>query len=211
MHLTVLVLHELIRHELAPALKIIWGKSLSSGAPSECDWKTGVMCSAIHTRTLNWLETINAVHIVTWIFCWVGDVKRPRGQASRILWLEPRLSLAGTSARLSCLRKYCLGSNGVNMFHQVQVTGHMDLEVWILELDSLLFRTARWVEVDLSQSDPSASLLFYGHWLMYCNVCIIMCRIQKILKFWHLQSQVLSVPLQQVRCLTLMIWRKGWH
>ena len=42
MHLTVLVLHELKRHELAPALKIIWGKSLSSGASSECDWKIGV-------------------------------------------------------------------------------------------------------------------------------------------------------------------------
>jgi len=46
MHLTVLVLHELKRHELAPALKIIWGKSLSSGAPSECDWKIGAICSS---------------------------------------------------------------------------------------------------------------------------------------------------------------------
>jgi len=46
----------------------------------------------IHTSTLNWLETINAVHS-DMNFCGVGDTKRPRGQAPRTLGLEPRLFL----------------------------------------------------------------------------------------------------------------------
>jgi len=52
MHLTVLVLHELIRHELAPALKIIWGKLLSSGASAECGWNSPVLYVQLYIQRL---------------------------------------------------------------------------------------------------------------------------------------------------------------
>jgi len=39
----------------------------------------------------------------------------------------------------------------------------------------------------------------------------MICRIQKMQKFRHLQSLVRLVLLQQIRCRTLTIWRKDWH
>ena len=63
MYLTVLVLglHELKRHELAPTLEIILGTALSSGAPSEYDWKTGVIMFSYPYKDFK-LTWNNAVH-----------------------------------------------------------------------------------------------------------------------------------------------------
>ena len=56
------------------------GPPVCGWVPQICEGFPFFVCSAIHTKTLNGVETINAVHS-DMIFCGVGDTTRPMGQA----------------------------------------------------------------------------------------------------------------------------------